>query len=47
MNSLARTLGEEEEDVFTVAIRPGVVNTDVSPVYLESMGDVSDILYVE
>ncbi|CDZ96277.1 Predicted dehydrogenase [Phaffia rhodozyma] len=29
MNSLARTLGEEEKDVLTVAIRPGVVNTDM------------------
>jgi hypothetical protein len=32
MNSLARTLGAEEPDVTTVAIRPGVVDTGVRPV---------------
>lgn len=29
MNSLSRTLGTEEPDIFTVAVRPGVVDTDM------------------
>jgi hypothetical protein len=37
MNSLARTLGAEEPDVTTVAIRPGVVDTGVRPAYSASI----------
>lgn len=38
MNSLARTLGTEEDAVTTVAIRPGVVDTGVrlSPFHLDA-----------
>ena len=35
MNHLALTLGAEEPDVTTVAIRPGVVNTEMQRVVRE------------
>lgn len=41
MNSLARTLGNEEPSIVTVAVRPGIVDTDMQKAIRETGSSIS------